>query len=91
MIGAARAARLVARGWTDRRGTLATAPDAAWEEQFRILFDRSTDPIIVVDPDDHRILRVNRACEVLFDRPRERSSAGVFSFCSARGRGTARA
>src|SRR5260370_37592304 len=69
MDGAARAARSVARGWARRGGSLPAASEGPWEEQFRILFDRSPDPIVVVDPDAKRIFRVNRACGVLFDRP----------------------
>ena len=86
MDGAARAARSMTRGWARRGGSLVAASDGPWEEQFRILFDRSPDPIVVVDPDDRRILRVNRACEVLFDRPYD-SFVGrsVFSLCSTRG------
>ena len=86
MDGAARAARSMARGWAGRRGSLPAIPDLPWEEQFRILFDRSPDAIVVVDPYDHRILRVNRACEVLFDRPRDSLlGKSVFLLCSARG------
>ena len=76
----------MALGWTERRGSVPAAPGAPWEEQFRILFDRSPDPIIVVDPGDHRILRVNRASEVLFDRPGDAFVGKVvFAFCSTRG------
>jgi len=86
MESAARAARLVTRPWTGRHGAVPPASGAPWEEQFRILFDRSADLILVVDPHDHRILRINRAGEALLARPGE-SLVGrsVFVFCSAGG------
>jgi PAS domain-containing protein len=38
------------------------------EEQFRILFDRSPDGILVVDARDQHILKANRACGALLGR-----------------------
>jgi len=61
-------------------------PDGPSDQQLHILFDRAPDPIVVVDPLDHRIVRVNQACEVLFDRPRDSFlGQSVFSLCSVRG------
>jgi PAS domain S-box-containing protein len=86
MGGAARAARGVALGWTGRRVGGPAVPDGPSDEQLRVLFDRAPDPIVVVDPGDHRILRVNQACEILFDRPRDSfPGQSVFTICSARG------
>jgi len=56
-----------------------------FEEQFQILFDRSPDMIVVVDPEDARIVKANRAAELLLDRPAD-SLVGqsLFTVCPAR-------
>ncbi len=81
---AARAAGLAARAWA-RRCVKGASSEKTSDEQFRILFERSPDLIVVVDAHDHRILKLNRACEIVFDRPADTLvGRSVLGLCPAR-------
>jgi len=85
IAGPVLAAGFYLRGWRPLRGRAFSAPQAS-DEQFRILFDRSPDVIVVVDPENLRILKVNRAGEVLVDRPGDTLiDKSLFEICPAEG------
>jgi len=85
MADAARAAGQAARAWARRYVMGGAAVEETSDQQFRILFERSPDLIVVVDADDHRILKLNRACEIAFDRPADTLvGRSVLGLCPAR-------